>query len=342
MIRLAFIGPMVGAKYEPLPTQGDIVAKLFAKDGYPVVAASANRNRYVRLIDIASTLIRKRRGIDLQCVQVYSGPSFILADVASGLGKSFGHKIVFFLHGGSLPNFMDRYPTWARRVFNRADRLVAPSDFLASAFIQRGYRVEVIPNVIDLGLYPFRHRNTVNPRLLWMRAFHQVYNPLMAIHVLVQLRTEMPGATLVMAGLDKGMQAEVQRLALKERVSNFVRFPGFLDAEAKRGEGAQADIFLNTTHVDNMPVSVVEACAMGLPVVSTAVGGVPALLAHEETGLLVPDNDVQAMSAAVQRVCNDPALAGKLSMNGRRLAESFSWTRVLEKWERMFHQLGMS
>ncbi|MCI1279223.1 MAG: glycosyltransferase family 4 protein [Nitrospira sp.] len=342
MIRLAFIGPMVGAKCEVVSTQGDIVAKLFAKAGYSVVAASAKPNRYMRLVDIASTLVRKRKGIDLQCVQVYSGPSFILADLASWLGKLFGHSLVLFLHGGSLPNFMVRYPNWTQRVFNRADRLVAPSDFLANAFVQYGYKIEVIPNVIDLSVYPFRHRKSLTPRLLWMRAFHQVYNPLMAIHVLVRVRAVMPTATLVMAGLDKGMQDDAQALASKEGVSDAVRFPGFLDMAAKGREGNHADIFLNTSHVDNMPVSVVEACAMGLPVVSTAVGGVPALLGDGETGLLVPDNDVHAMSNAVLRLCIDSTLAEKLSANGRRLAESSSWTMVRAKWERMFTQISVT
>lgn len=342
MIRLAFIGPMVGAKHNVSSTQGDIVAKHFAKEGYTIVAVSAKPNRYMRLVEIASTLIRRRKGIDLQCIQVYSGPSFILADVASWLGKLFGHSLVLFLHGGSLPNFMARYPNWTQRVFNRADRVVAPSDFLAQAFVQYGYKVEIIPNVIDLALYSFRHRSNITPRLLWMRAFHRVYNPLMAIHVLVRTRAVMPDATLVMAGLDKGMEAEVRRVASEKGVREAVKFPGFLDVEAKRREGNQADIFLNTTHVDNMPVSVVEACAMGLPVVSTAVGGVPALLKDGETGLLVPDNDTQAMSDAVLRLCSDSTLAEKLSVNGRQLAESSSWTMVRAKWEQMFFQMGVS
>ena len=339
MIRLAFVGPMVGAKEKSLCTQGDIIAKLFAKEGYPVVAVSALPNRYIRLAEIASTLIRCRGQIDVQCVQVYSGPSFVLADMASWLGKIFGHRVVMFLHGGALPKFMTGYSRWVQRVFNRADKLIAPSEFLASALRPYGYKVEVIPNVIDLSLYPYRHRVRLSPRLLWMRAFDEIYNPLMAIHVLASLRSVIPQATLVMAGQDKGVEVKVRQLAAKLGLSDVVRFPGFLDRDGKAREGNHAGIFLNTSRVDNMPVSVVEACAMGLPVISTAVGGVPSLLKDEETGLLVPDNDVQAMVDAVYRVLNDSTLAGKLSANGRLLAESSSWTKVLPKWEQMFDQV---
>lgn len=339
-MRLAFIGPMVGGRGVDLATQGDIVAKLFAREGYSVVAVSAMPNRYIRALDIICTLIRYRKGIDLQCVQVYSGVSFILADLATWLGRLFGHHLVLFLHGGSLPEFVVRYPNWTQRVFRRADRLVAPSDFLAKAFLPHGFKVEVIPNVIDLSMYPFRHRVHLKPRLFWMRSFHEIYNPQMAIHVLGRVRAAMPTATLVMAGLDKGIQDQVRMLASKQGIGHAVLFPGFLDFEGKSREGNHADIFLNTSRVDNMPVSVIEACAFGLPVVSTAVGGVPALLNDGETGLLVPDNDAQAMSEAILRLCGDSDLAGKLSANGRLLAESSSWGTVRAKWEQMFCQMA--
>lgn len=342
MIRLAFIGPMVGSREVTLSTQGDIVAKLFTKEGYRVVAVSAMHNRYFRALDIMSTILRLGRNIDLQCVQVYSGPSFMLVDLATWLGGLFNHRLILFLHGGSLPEFILRYPNWTRRVFKRADRLVAPSNFLAKAFRPHGYSVEVIPNVIDLGSYAFRHRVHLRPHLLWMRTFHEIYNPLMAIHVLKRVRAAIPSATLVMAGLDKGMQEEVRSLASNEGLADSVLFPGFLDAESKSRVGNEADIFLNTSHVDNMPVSVLEACALGLPVVSTAVGGVPALLQDGETGLLVPDDDPQAMAEAVLRLCSDSDLAGKLSANGRMLAESSAWTAVRAKWEQMFSQISVS
>jgi glycosyltransferase involved in cell wall biosynthesis len=115
-----------------------------------------------------------------------------------------------------------------------------------------------------------------------------------------------------------------------------VRFPGYLNMATKVREGNAAAIFLNTNHVDNMPVSVIEACAMGLPVVATNVGGIPDLLTDGETGLLVPDDDDQAMSGTVLRLLRDPELAGRLSANGRKLAERSSWKRVRLQWEQLF------
>ena len=115
-----------------------------------------------------------------------------------------------------------------------------------------------------------------------------------------------------------------------------VRFPGFLDSKGKIREAEQADIFLHTNEIDNMPVSVLEACAMGLPVVATGVGGIPDLLTDGETALLVPCGDVESMVHSIQRLLTEPELAARLSANGRWLAERSSWEEVHPRWQRVF------
>jgi glycosyltransferase involved in cell wall biosynthesis len=331
---------MVGRNPGYVTTQGLILAEHFARDTeHSVLITSSNTNRYLRLAEMVSTLLRNRRSIDIQCLEVYSGRSFVVEDVASWIGKRLGQRIVMVLHGGALPEFMARFPRWTKRVLARADRLVAPSRFLARAAERYGFQVQVIPNIVDVNAYPFRHRRELSPRLFWMRSFHPIWNPEMAVRVLASLREKVPEATLVMAGQDKGMQLQVKRLTESLGLNGQVRFPGFLDMQAKIHEGSVADIFINTNRIDNMPVAVVEACAMGLPVVSTAVGGIPDLLTDGETGLLVPDDDDQAMVRAIHHLLKDPDLAGRLSMSGRRLAEQSSWEHVRPQWEGVFTQL---
>jgi glycosyltransferase involved in cell wall biosynthesis len=328
---------MVGHNPGYVTTQGMILAEHFAsRTGYKVLITSRVTNRYLRLLDKVATLVRQRRSIDIQCLEMYGGPSFVVEDIATWVGKRLGQRIVMVLHGGALPEFIARYPRWSKRVFARADRLVAPSKFLARAVEPYGFQASVIPNIVDVSTYPFRHRCELSPRLFWMRSFHPIWNPEMAVRVLAGLLEQVPSATLVMAGQDKGMQEQIKRLAQRLGIDAHIRFPGFLDMEAKLREGSAADIFINTNHIDNMPVAVIEACAMGLPVVSTAVGGIPDLLTDGETGLLVPDDDVRTMVQAVVRLLNDPELAGRLSTNGRKLAEESSWERVRPQWEELF------
>jgi len=339
MLRLCFVGPMIGRRPEYVATQQEILDDLFASAGYPVISVSTALSRYVRLLDVVTTLIRRRHDIDIQCLQVYGGLSFVTEDIASWLGRQFRQRIIMVLHGGAMPEFMARHPQWTRRVLARADAFVAPSEFLARTITSYGFQAHIIPNVIELPRYPYRHRQAVRPRLFWMRSFDPVYNPLMAIRVLARLRSIMPMASLIMAGKDKGLEYETRRLAEALGLNGAVHFPGFLDMAAKVREGNAADIYINTNHVDNMPVTVVEACAMGLPVVTTAVGGIPDLLTDGETGLLVPDNDDQAMTAAIHRLLNEPALATRLSTNGRQLAERSSWEKVRPLWEQLFAEV---
>jgi L-malate glycosyltransferase len=336
---LCFVGPMVGRNPGYVTTQGELLGSYFASAGYEVVTVSALPNRYLRLIDIVTTLALKARRSDIQCLQVYSGWSFVVVDIASWLGKVFGQRLIMALHGGAIPEFMGSYPRWSRRVLRRADALVAPSAFLSGQVGQYGFSVQVIPNVVELTDYKYTRREFLKPRLLWMRAFHPVYNPAMALRVLVRVRKVVADATLVMAGQDKGTQEQVRRLAKTLGVGDGVQFPGYLDMAAKLEAGRNSDIFLNTSRVDNMPVTVLEACAMGLPVVATNVGGMPALLTDNETGLLVGDDDDASMAAAVLRLLHEPELACRLSTYGRQLAERCSRERVQQEWEALFVRL---
>jgi glycosyltransferase involved in cell wall biosynthesis len=330
---------MVARHKGHVTTQGEILSGLFREADYSVMSVSHARNRYARLVDIVSSLVRRRGEIDIQCLQVFGGPSFVVEDVASRLGQLLGQRVLMFLRGGAMPAFMARHPRWARRVLGRADVIVAPSEYLARAVSEYGFPTEVIPNVIDISRYPFRHRQRLQPRLMWMRTFHEIWNPMMAVRVLARLRQTVPDATLLMAGQDKGLEAQVQELAISLGVRSVVHFAGFLDMQQKANLGSECDIFLNTNHVDNMPVAIVEACAMGLPVVATDVGGIKDLLTDGETALLVPDNDDEAMVRAIERLLNEPDLAAQLSAKGRELAERSAWEKVRPQWERVFAEI---
>lgn len=327
--RVGLVGPMLGSNPGWAVGQGEVLAGLLEREGWQVRTASSRVNRWLRLAEVATSPWRWRGRVDVLVLMVFSGPAFRLVEAASAAASRQGIPMILWLHGGNLVEFSHDHPERVRRVLSRGRIVVAPSEFLAEPFGAR-----VIPNVVDLDQYPYRHRPTVNPKLLWMRTFHELYRPDLALDVLERL----PGASLTMAGQDKGLLAEIRKRAEERGLD--VRFPGFLDAEGKRREFAEHDVFLNTNRVDNAPVSVLEAAAFGLPVVSTDVGGIPRLLRNREEALLVPEGDAEAMAAAVRRLLEEPGLAGRLSAAGREVAERSSWERVKPLWEELLQEFA--
>lgn len=338
-MRICFVGNMLGRNAGFVTTQGQIVAELFAAEGYDVTCVSSKINRVARLLEIIWTLMKNRRKFDAVVLEVYSGLSFIIADAASFLCVIFKLPLVMVLHGGNLPEFIKRHPRRTTRTLKRATFLAAPSGFLAEKIGEYGFEIRIIPNVLNLENYPFRERGEIKPRLVWMRSFHEIYNPQMAVEVLAELRRTVPTATLTMAGRDKGLENEVKQAAKDAGVFEAIRFAGFLDDEKKREEFSEADIFINTNRIDNMPVAVVEAGAFGLPVVATNVGGLPYLIADGENGLLVEDENVGEMVAAIKSLLDNFGLTRKISRGGRLLAARSAWSAVRRDWDKLFKDI---
>src|SRR5688500_2380788 len=229
VLHLCFVGHMLGRNPGHVTTQGQIVADLFSGDGFHVTSVSSKLNRIVRIIDIIATLVRGVKSYDVVVLETFSGLSFVMADVVSLVCKLLDLPLVMFLHGGNLPAFMRKHPRWVGRVLRRADRLASPSEFMAASFRDHGYEVAVVQNVVEIGGYPFRERKEVRPHLVWMRSFHEIYIPEMAVHVLSGLRRIWHDATLTMAGADKGLRPRVEKLAADLGLSDSIRFVGFLD-----------------------------------------------------------------------------------------------------------------
>lgn len=334
--RILFVGPMLGRNPGWVTTQGEVLADLFEDAGWAVRETSRIPSRPVRLADTISCLLRWRNSVDLVLLSVFSGPAFVMADVTSSLARMLGLPVVMVLHGGDLPAFGDRHPGWVTRVLKRAIQVVAPSEFLARGAWLGQIHPTVIPNVAGIEEIQFRVREKARPDLLWMRTFHELYNPSMAVRAVGHLIDEGHEVRVTMAGQEKGLLADTRSLVSEMGLTDRFGFPGFLDAQGKAAAFGTHDIYLHTNKVDNTPVSVIEAAAAGMLIVATEVGGIPDLLEHERTALIVPDDDDAAMAAAVARFLTEPELAAAVSQNARAMALRFSWDEVRPLWSEMF------
>ena len=220
-------------------------------------------------------------------------------------------------------------------VFATAYQNVAPSSYLKQEFENAGFtNVIHIPNSIEIDKYQFKSRAELTPKLLWVRAFASIYNPEMAVKVLQQLQEKHPSATLTMVGPDKDGSLQTTK-AFAESIGVAVNFTGQLAKEDWWKLASEHDIFINTTHFDNTPISVMEAMALGLPLVSTNVGGIPYLLTDKENALLVPDNDDKAMTEAILDLLNDNVKSNQMAKNARTSIEQMDWNVVKEGWKRV-------
>lgn len=320
----------------------EALASRLVAAGWPVLTVSDQRNRVLRLADMLLTIWRRRSQYQVAQVDVFSGPSFLWAEWSARLLHRLGKPFVLTLHGGNLPSFANQHPTRARRLLNAAAKVTTPSAYLHEAMRPFCDGLVLLPNALDLARYEFRVRPAPRPTLVWLRAFGQIYNPSLAVQVLAALLKEFPQARLQMIGPDKGdgsidsLRTETRKLRVETRVELIGGVPKHeVPAYLNRG-----DLFLNTSNVDNTPVSVIEAMACGLCVVSTDVGGMPYLVDHERDGLLVPPNNSLAMAKAAHRILTQPLLAERLSQNALEKARQFDWTRILPQWESLLRGVG--
>jgi L-malate glycosyltransferase len=338
---------MLGAVDGWVKNQSQIQGAKLAEDGYEVSFASSHPTRGRRVLDIATTLFRERRRADVVVFMIFGyRASFMLNDIESALARLLRLRSVAVVHSGDFPEFATRHPRWVRRVLRRATVLAAPSPFLVRELASLGFETIQIPNLVDLPPTNRTQRPGLRPRLLWMRKFHDLYNPEMAIRVLGRLRAAGIDATLTMAGQVVGIDSRTattntlldrtQALCRELGLTDHVRFPGFLDNDAKARAFLEHDLYLNTNHVDNAPVGLLEAAASGLAIVTTDVGGIRDLMTDGVDAVLVPDDDDAAMADAVIGLLREPQAAARMCRAAGRTAEEFTWPRVRRAWEEAF------
>lgn len=333
LLKIVYVGNRL-ERHGFSPTGIDKLSVLLA-DEYEVVTASHARNQLIRLFDMIR-VVMQNQDASYVLIDTYSTTAFYYAWVVGSLSRSLKIPYIPILHGGDLASRLDRTPRICRQFFSKSFRNVAPSPFLRKIFANRGFNVDVIRNPLQVEDYEFSRRFRVEPRLLYVRSFARTYNPGLAVRVLARLVPSYSGATLCMVGPDKdGTRAEVEALAHELGVHDRIRFTGKLAPAVWRNLSKEYDIFINTTNVDNTPLSVVEAMALGIPVVSTSAGGLPDLVTNGEDGFLVDCDAADQFVERIERLVKNPDLVAEMTWKGRNTAEQFSSGNVGQAWREM-------
>lgn len=302
--------------------------------GASVITTSNRMGKIARLGDMVSTTWRSRKKYDVAQVDVYSGSAFVWAEAVCRVLRILGKPFVLTLHGGGLPEFGKRNPERVKRLLGAAVTVTAPSRFLYEAMSEYRSDLLLLPNSLDLSLYSPRLRKHVEPTLVWLRSLHEIYNPVLAVRVLALVKQCFPEAKLVMVGPDKGdgSSEAVLKEANRLGITSSVTLQGVVKKSKVPETLNQHDIFINTANIDNTPISVIEAMALGLCVVSTNVGGIPYLLTDNVDSLLTPRDDAQAMADAVMSLLSNQAIAESLSAKAIENVKKFDWEVTLPMW----------
>ena len=261
-------------------------------------------------------------------VHVFSASyfSFLLAPApALVVGRLLNKRVVLHYHSGEADDHLTNWGALVHPWLKLADLIVVPSEYLAGVFASHGYETRVIHNVIDLSRFTFREPN-LRARLLSTRNLESYYRIDVILEAFSIVRDRRPDATLIVAGYGSE-EGRLRRLA-----RDGVRFVGRVPPEEMPGLCASADIFLNASVIDNQPVSILEAFAAGLPVVSTPTGDIPSMVRHRHTGLIVKPNDAASLASAVLYLLDHPSEAARMARHAREDVGRYTWAAVKRQW----------
>ena len=306
---------------------------------FPRALQSLRRVRYVRTI-VNELLygLTLSRIVRADVVHIFSASywSFLLGPApAIAAAKLLGKPVILHYHSGEADDHLRR---WRRSVgpFLRAvDEIVVPSAYLQQIFDAHGYRARVIPNCIDTSRFQYRERAVPRPRLLSVRNLERHYRVDTTVNAFARVKERFADATLTIVG----QGSEERRLRALAQGIDGVHFAGPVDPREMPQRYDAADIFVNSSVIDNQPVSILEAFAAGLPVVSTSTGDIASMLRGGEAGLLVKQDDADAVADAVTRLLDEPALSLRVARRAREEAERYTWPSIGGEWNALYAEV---
>jgi glycosyltransferase involved in cell wall biosynthesis len=264
--------------------------------------------------------------------------SFWLSPVpALFVGKLYGKRMALNYRSGEADDHLSRSPL-AKALVKRFHTIIVPSGYLVDVFQRHGLEARSIPNIVDFDQFRFRARDPLRPVFVSNRNLDPLYNVGCILRAYALISKRHPGAELHIAG-DGSQRPHLKDMAASLRLPNVV-FHGKLTTDEMSALLDRCDIMLNSPNIDNMPSSLLEAQACGLPVVTTNAGGIPYIVKHEESGMLVPCNDHRALADAALRVLADPALAARIIQGGQRSVQICQSRDVASQWLKVYEALA--
>lgn len=274
-------------------------------------------------------------------VQVFSSATtgYIIATLPPLVAaKIYGRKVVLNYHSGELAHHIENWKRTALPTMRKFDEIVVPSQFLVDVFAKYNLKAKAIFNFVDSANFRFREREVLRPVFLSNRNFEAHYNVSDILRAFQIVQKRFPEAALFVAGFGT-QEAELKRLATELKLEN-IEFVGKITNEDMARLYEKTDVYLNSSLVDNMPLSIIEAFSCGLPVVSYATGGIPYLVENDKMGLLVAPRDFEALARQAIFLLENQAFAKKIVAKARAEVVKYSWENVRQRWLELYTRLA--
>ena len=278
-------------------------------------------------------LVRELRRADVVHVFSASYSSFLLAPLPAVIVSRLLRKPVLLnYHSGEAPDHLRRSWIARRTLRSLVDLTVVPSTFLKEVMARFGIDARVICNTVDTQAFAYRERDLARRPIavLSTRNFEPIYNVACTLRAFARIQARFPDASLMLVG--SGSEEPALRQLARSLALRNVTFAGRVEPDRVARYYAAADLYVQTPVIDNMPLSVLEAFASGLPVVSTRVGGVPFVLIDGVHGLLAPDDDADAVAGRAIELIERPEYARVLAAAARESCATYEWRNVRDGW----------
>lgn len=334
--RILVTGPIFDTSSGPSGQGGKLYTALKA-EGYTVYKRSNKRNRLLRLIDTIGFIMFNFWKYDVVIVQVFSYKAFVLESMVILLNKLIGKKIIAVVRGGAFPEFTSKFPKYVRFILSNCNAVETPSKFIIEE-LQR-YKIEVgyMPNFINNEFFKNTWKKPKEPKLLWVRAFHKIYNPEIAIQCVNEMKALFPDIKLTMIGPGQGELKNILRLIENLNLKKHIDIIGSIPNHELSKYYSTHSVFLTTTSFESFGVAMVEAANCGIPMVATKVGEIPYMWSNNTDILLADLKDQTTFNNQVIKLLTDNKMAQLLSINAYEKAKEFTWPTVKFKWEELIN-----
>ena len=266
---------------------------------------------------------------DVVHYQAASNWAFMPVIVTTWLAKLLRKRVVISYQGGGGPRFIDRFP-WLSKPFMRiADVTTVCSTELEREFTKRNLSVVFVHNMFDDSAFVYRDRNRIEPRIVWNRSMDEIYDPLTAVRTFEIVKQRYPQASMVMTS-NGAMMNEVRRYLADHRIEG-ITLPGRVPLVDLVRFMNEADICLNTSIIDGLPTSMLEAAACGLPIVTTPAGGIPSLFKDGESAVFFPFGGYREAADAITELIENPTKAQSMGRTASKVSDDYKWARVAEE-----------